>query len=116
MQAANISALASVNALSKPPMAYTLLPMAAPDVNERTVFMFAEARHSSVAGRYTFVVSLVEGSWILQRSFAAAAAAAFSSLRGKTALEDGVPGIMNGLPPPKTKSESNATALPRTLF
>src|SRR5439155_14133691 len=64
MHASSVSALASVNEPSKPPAAIILLllPMNAPDVNDRTVFMFAEVVQPSVAGLYTKVLLAVSGT------------------------------------------------------
>jgi hypothetical protein len=67
MHASKTSALATEETPSKPPaaMILLLLLMNAPDVNERSTFMFAEVLQVSVTGLYTKVLLVVLGMWAL---------------------------------------------------
>src|SRR6266498_1070383 len=138
IQGVNTSAVAVVKPPSKPPeqMISSLPEMNAPDGNERDVFISAERDQVSEAGTYTSVRPVVVGSKGLRSMFARSkvltgallAKAEAASVESRAALaEPGpapaadaalvgtFPGARNGLPPPKAKSASSATALARTL-
>src|SRR6266542_3788615 len=109
----------------------SLLPeIKAPDGNERAMFKFEERVQVSVAGTYTSVRPVVAGSkgWrfmaagskllagaVLVESEAALAEPGAASPAADAALVGTLSGARKGLPPPKAKSASSATALPRTF-
>src|SRR4029450_6023074 len=98
--------------------------MNAPDAKERPMFKCAERVQVFVAGTYTSVRPVVVGTkglrfFIVARSKvlvgAVLAELEVALLEAGAALVAELPGAAKGLPPPKAKSASSATALPRTL-
>ena len=91
-----------------------LLPIALPDTNDRTTFMFGEAVQVLLAGLKNLPALVVSGTCGRlnndhgKDSLLGASAAVSPALVG--------PAPTNGLPPPYTHSKPPAAALPGTLF
>src|SRR6266498_269859 len=113
-----------------------LTEIKAPDGNERAMFKSAERDQVSVAGTYTSVRPVVvgskgvrlmdAGSKVLAGAVLAESRVTLAESRAALAEPGASPaadaafvgtlsGARKGLPPPKAKSASSATALPRTF-
>jgi len=114
-QMPSVSALATVVEPLYPPAAMSrLLPIALPDVNERTLFMFGEAVQELLAGLKNLPALVVSGTCGRlnsdhgKDSLLGASATVSPALLG--------PAPTKGLPPPNTHSKPLAAPLPGTLF